>query len=720
MNRTAMLTLLVVSSGCGGDETEPAPPEPLPDCAEHELPLPDGSCVRPGAALDGCGEGFVHDGIYGCEPILPAEPCPPGLMAVPGEDTCRSVMDCGSGKWGDLPVDDLTQYVDGTYGGGDSDGTAAKPWSTIGEGVSAAAPGALIAVAAGSYGENLLISGKPVRLWGVCPEQVVVEATGQPAGPCPPAAVCITDGASGTEVGGLAVRGAGMGVALSGSEGVLIDRARVYDNATLGINADSALGPTSLHIRGSLIEQNYGEGMFFQGALVTVDATVVRTTVPPASDLSRGLGITMQLPCVAASGGLQCDLAARGTINVTRSVIEQNHGLGLLVIGSDATVDTSVVRTTLPHPSGQPGGGGIAAQPACFATSAGLQCDPATRSSASVTRSVIENNHGVGLLVDASDATVDTSVVRGAADPSGWRGIAVQLACSDTPEGQQCDLAARGTASVSRSLVEDNHQAGLLVIGSDVTVDASVVRATVSGPSDQLGGGGVLTQLWCPDTPTGQPCDPAAGSTAGVTRSLIEDNHGVGMLVIGSDATVDGSVVRRTLPSGADQSNGLGISIQLNCDPTPMGWQCDPTTRSSANVTRSVIEQNYTHGLLVVGSDAVLDGLLVRTTWPRASDQLFGDGVTITTMGAPSSATITNLHIADSARAGLVSFGASVSLADTQIRCAAFDLTGEPSDGADFEIVDHGGNSCGCPTADGTCKAVSAGLQPPDPLPASE
>ncbi len=97
MKRLLWLTLLALPNACGGEETEPAPPEadPLPACEEPELALPDGSCIRPGVPHDGCGEGFVHDGVYGCEPILPAEPCPPGLMAVPGDETCRSVMECG-------------------------------------------------------------------------------------------------------------------------------------------------------------------------------------------------------------------------------------------------------------------------------------------------------------------------------------------------------------------------------------------------------------------------------------------------------------------------------------------------------------------------------------------------------------------------------------------------------------------------------------------------
>ncbi|RLB60052.1 MAG: hypothetical protein DRI90_14605 [Deltaproteobacteria bacterium] len=588
MRRLLLLALLVLPSGCGGEETEPAAPQLPPTCEEHELLLPDGSCIRPGVPPDGCGEGFVHDGTYGCEPILPAEPCPPGLMAVPGDESCRSVMECGEGKWGDLPVDATTQYVDGSYGGGDGDGSEAQPWPTIGQAVAAAAPGALIAVGAGTYNENVLIDGKPVRLWGRCPEQVAIAAPAEAVGPCPPTALCILGGADGTEVGGLALRGAGVGILLAGSEHVLADRIRVHDNAGRGITAESTFHSTSIEVRGSLIEHN--------------------------------------------------------------------HDFGLFVMGADAIVDASVVRATLPRASDQRGG----------------------------------------------------------------RGISIQLPCSSTSTGLQCDATARGNASVTRSLIEQNHEAGLLVFGSNVIVDGTVVRATLPSVSDQRGGRGINIQPSCLPTPTGLECDSAARGSASVSRSLIEQNYDVGLLVTGSDANVDATVVRTTLPRASDQLHGRGINVQSLCVHTPTGLQCDAAARASANVTRSLIEHNHEFGLLVASSDANVDATVVRATLSNASYNLFGDGLSVLNKTAPGSATLTNLLIADSARAGLATFGSFVSLADTHIRCAAFPLNGEPFEGSDFELDDRGGNSCGCPTADDTCKLISAGLQPPDPLATNE
>ncbi len=588
MKRWSQLALVTLLSGCGGDETQPVLPHPAA-CEEHELALADGSCIRPGVPLDGCAEGFVHDGVYGCEPILPAEPCPPGLMAVPGDETCRAIMECGDGKWGDLPVDGTTEYVDASYAGGDADGSEAKPWPTIGEAVDAAAPGALIAVAAGTYGESVLIDGKPVRLWGICPDQVTVEATGQQVDVCPPTALCIIGGADGTEVGGLALRGPGMGIMLAGGENVLIDRIRVHDNAAHGIGSVGALGPTSIQVRGSLIEQNHDIGLTVMGSQATVEGTVVRTTQPRLADQMIGIGVSIQITCLATSTGMDCDPTARGNATLRGVLIEQNHDQGLLVAGSDAIVEGTVVRNTLPR----------------------------------------------------------------AADLRNGYGIDVQLACEDTAAGEACDPSTRSTFSMRGSLIEQSHEGGLVVMGSDAIVETTVVRAT-----------------W---------------------------------------------------PRASTQTMGNGVSFQQSCLRGSTGIiECDPATAATGSLRSSLVEHSHDFGLLVMGSEATVENTVVRATYPRPQSGLYGDGIAVQMETTASTATFTKMLIADSTRAGLSLFGSVVSLADSHIRCAAMALNGELYAGNDFELSDGGNNSCGCPIADGTCKLLSAGLQPPDALPGIE
>jgi hypothetical protein len=509
--REIMCAMVVVGCQGGGDDTDDTETAPVTEqgCAELEIAQDDGSCLRPGIAPDGCAAGFEHDGAYGCEPILPADTCPPGLMAVPGEAACRPVMACGEGQWGDIPVDATTVYVDESYGGTDSDGSAVKPWTTIGEAVSAAPTGALIAVAAGSYAEDVLVTNKSLRLWGVCPERVEIVGMGTLF-----AAIDIIHNASGTEVHGLAIRGASRGLGLSGSVDVLVDRVWVHDTGLGGIDLSGAYGPTAAIVRGSLVEATHVAGIFLSGA--------------------------------------------------------------------DGTVETSVVRGTLPHLGTQAFG----------------------------------------------------------------EGIAIQVPC---PEGP-CLVDERPIATVRGSLIEHNTDIGLSIKGADVTVEATVVRGT--------------------------------------------------------------------LPDATQQATGRGINIQPVCDAAT----CDPATRANVTIRGSVVAQNHDIGIFIGGSDVIMDATVVRDTWPRAADGNFGDGVVVMSAYVldgeppPASATLTNMAIARSARAGLSSFGGDLSLAGTAITCAAFGLDGEVIDGDDFVIEDRGNNACGCPNADGQCTAVSAGLAPPTPL----
>ncbi|HZO15595.1 MAG TPA: DUF1565 domain-containing protein, partial [Polyangiaceae bacterium] len=273
MRTLGVQVLLAFASllGCGGDDTAETIAEATPVCAPLELSLPDGSCVRPGVPPDGCADGFVHDGEYGCSPILPEAPCPPGRIAVPGDTMCRPVMPCGAGKWGDIPVDGSTEYVDAAYTGVESDGSESRPWKTIGAAVAAAASNAIVAVARGSYVEDVAVSGKPVKLWGVCPDEVELVGTGVEDG-----ALFIGAFASGSEVHGLAMRGAGLAVVHSGSEAVIFDRVWVHDAAWVGIYSDGQLGPTSFVMRGSLVESNHEYGVLVIDGEALVETSSVR------------------------------------------------------------------------------------------------------------------------------------------------------------------------------------------------------------------------------------------------------------------------------------------------------------------------------------------------------------------------------------------------------------------------------------------------------------
>jgi hypothetical protein len=671
----------VLVMGCGSDETTPIESPPA-DCPAGEwaredgscvpaglppdMPCPpgewlreDGMCIPAGVPPDGCGEGFMHDGDRGCQAVLPAAPCPPGLMAVPGETVCREVAPCAPGTWGDIPVEPDTEYVDASYAGMDSDGSALKPWTSVQPGVDAASPGAIVAIAAGSYVEGVIVGGKRVRLWGVCPRLVEVVRSGGGEAP-----VVVFGGADGSEVRGLSLRGQAMGFYLSGSLDMLLERVWVHDNAGRGIDVESAYGPTGITIRGALVEQNHANGVFVAGPEATLESSVIRATEPDARGLyGRGVGVQAWPPTAAPS-----------TLRLQGSVVEQNHDMGVFVEGSSATVEASVVRTTQPDAQG------------LFGRGVNVQADPTTGapSTLSLQRSVVEQNHEHGVFVAGSEATVEASVVRATAlDAEELVGRGVNVRADPT-------TGAPSTLHLQRSLVEENHQLGVFVEGSSATVDASVVRRTL--PAHGFGRG-VNVQA---DPTTGSP------STFDLQHSLVEQNHQVGVVVAGGEATIEASVVRETQPNVLGY-HGRGVQVQMH-----------PTTGTASTLLleSSLVEQSYEGGVYVIDADATLASCVVRDSLPNGDDRL-GEGVSLASALGNASATIRATRIERSARAAVSTWGAHVAIGGSVLSCQAFDINYETYGGTAARLDDLGGNLCGCPEATAPCVGVTASLEPP-------
>src|SRR4029079_675257 len=149
-NVLVLVGLAFVMAGCGPHEGT-GPADAGPDaCPPGTMLLDDGGCQKAGVPPGACGQGFEPNGQGGCNAILPAAPCPPGQMAVPGDTQCHEVAPCGNGDYGTIPVEATTQFVNGAYPGSDSDGTNVRPWKHIQDGIDHAKSGAIVAVAAGS------------------------------------------------------------------------------------------------------------------------------------------------------------------------------------------------------------------------------------------------------------------------------------------------------------------------------------------------------------------------------------------------------------------------------------------------------------------------------------------------------------------------------------------------------------------------------------------
>jgi hypothetical protein len=501
----AALSLMGCTQETDG-ETTPAKETPPAPCAIGERTLEDGSCQAAGVPPDACGEGFVTDTVGGCLALLPPTSCPDGEMAVPGEESCHLVAPCGQGPWGDIPVEGNTVYVDTSYGGGDGTGSAAKPWTTVQEGIDSASAGAIVAIAPGSYSETLEITGKAVRLWGKCPGEVELVGGNW--------ALLIRQGGSGSEVHDLAVTGAAWGVAITGAENVLVDQVWFHDTPERALAVENLYGPTSVTVTGSLFERVGEMALALMGAALVFDGNAIRNMQPGPTG-GEGRGISVQDDQVSANNG------ERGNLTVRRTHIESAMTTGIFVGGSDALVEQTVVVGTRPQASDGQFGRAISLE--------GYN-DVNPRAGLTIRTSVLEFNTEFGIFATGGDCTIEHVTVRDTAPDAtkgGWgRGINLQ---------DDVELLQRSNATVRESLIERSHDSALDVFGSDVVIEGVAVRDTFPNAGNQRYGRGINVQ---------QGPEPSLHpASVVITGSTISNSVDVGLCIIDAQATVDNTRV---------------------------------------------------------------------------------------------------------------------------------------------------------------------------------
>lgn len=664
-------TTAVVDAGTGGGGGSAATAGARLICAPGELPHDDGACEAPGVPADGCGQGFVADGESGCAATMPAAPCAAGQMALPGETTCRAVALCGGGPWGDAPVEADTQYVDAAYAGGGSDGTQAKPWTTVQAGVDAAAPGAVVAIAAGSYGENVFVD-TPVRLWGACPAQVTLgNASGAPA-------ITVTGAAAGAELHDLAVTGAGLGLYVVGASGVVADRVWIHDTGSTGLIVTESGAPSEVALRRSLVEGAHVVGAAVVGSKLDVEDSILRgTQSDSAGAFGRG---------VSAEHGTN----GAATVSLRRCLVEGHREVGLLALGSTLAIEDTLVRDTSPRESDQGLGAGVEAL--AWPT-------VAERSSVVLTGSVIERSHFCGACAEDSELSLERTVVRDTSPQAsddlfgfGVRVYGVNTGAADRPVG-----------SIRASLIERSHLIGLAVVGAEATIETTVVRDTEPRASDGEFGRGVSVEV---SYDSGQP------SRATLRGVAVARSHEVGLFVVGSEADVDAAWVVDTQPRASDASFGIGV-----------GFSTDIFTQQSARGTfrRSVVERGHVAGLIVAGAEVGVSDVVIRDVAPRPEGD-FGDGIIasstlVVVPGVfPTTVDVDHASVERNARAGVGSFGATITLSATALACNAVDLDGEIVQGEPFVLEDRGDNVCACDATTVPCRVLSSNFEPPAPM----
>jgi len=637
-------------------------------CPDGQV-LVDDVCEVPST----CPEGFVTlpDGV-GCEPLLPADACPPGTMAKIGSETCQPVgaTTCAAGfepaasGWGcaavaatgcvgatmavlgqttcvdigdcagTFPPAAATLFVDDSYAPGDLDATH---FLTIAEAIQAAPTTATIAVEAGSYAESLLVT-KDVAIVGRCAEQVELVGLG----------------------------GAGVGVEVRGAdvtlEGIAV---RSHQPGIVGANG------ASLTVRDCLVESNREVGVAStdSGTTVTVVDSAVRDSLTVGGNL--GWGAIAQFDAALVVDG--SDISGHTMI-----------GVGVLDPNTHLTVRRSVVRDTRILPANGLGAavhvqlGGIAlVEDSALLDNTGYAlstfADNAEPSSTlEVTGSVISGveagssggGHGLFLgsyadvVIRGSTFSDNTLVALSVNGPG-------TVALSDTtvvhtlpnagfgvPLGVQ--LGAQLTAE--RSAFVDSQYYGLFLAdaGSAATLTDSLISGVRKDPIDGVANGIDLrdgTTLTTVGTTieaaeaSGLMIDSRDGSQpsqATLTTTLVQDVGDAGIFHrFGGRSTIDRSAVLRATQVALYLSDSVGADGQRSdctaADSTFAFTQPHSSgelgtgvvSGATLSLTRSTVHENLGFGVLVAseGSLTRLENTIVRSTALETSTLLYAHGV---------------------------------------------------------------------------------------------
>jgi hypothetical protein len=650
------------SGGAGGSEAGARLP-----CPPGALPVGD-ACEAPGVPADGCGVGFAHDGVDACEAILPATACGSGEFALPGETMCHGVGSCGAGQWGDIPVEASTVYVDASFGAM-GDGSATAPFASVQAGVDAASDGAIVAIAAGSYVENVWVD-HPVRLWGVCASDVQIVATSG-------VAVSLAGNADGSALVGLGLSSGGDALQIVDASSVLLDALWIHDAGGIGIALLGSSAAAGLRLEGSLIENVSGYGISaYDGDVELIDSAI--RDVAPDGAANWGVGLIAFTP-------VQQD---KRSVSLERVHIERTRSFGVVVQRAvDTVIADTLIRDVLP--SASLGGDGMGIWQRWSASDG-------ARPSLALTASVIERTHATAIGIYGGDATIERTTVRDVAQddlPGGW-GAGIRF--FDLGEGTNTPPAG----SVRQSTVDRAHRVGVELWAAVAELSSVVVRE----PQPKLDGAHGFGVIAYVHDLTLEPSDLI------MRGSVVDRAHQGGIIVAGSTGLIEDCAVVDTQPKAADDAFGVGISILT---------ELKTALPASAAIHRTVVDGAYGGGVVVGGGDLTLEDVTVRNIARQVNVDDFGDGIgasaTLLLIPGilPTTMQVTRATVEGVPRAGISSFGALISVGQSLLDCNGIDLDGENLDGATFGFEDGGGNDCGCGQARVDCKVLTSNIAPP-------
>ena len=187
-------------------------------------------------------------------------------------------------------------------------------------------------------------------------------------------------------------------------------------------------------------------------------------------------------------------------------------------------------------------------------------------------------------------------------------------------------------------------------------------------------------------------------------NSLVDDCVSAGVLFLGANGELESVAVTRVVPR-PDGSYGMGVVAQnsLESGATP-----------TVSLRYGRIAEAVEAGFSLTNGEATVLGQLVENV--VASSRGFGDAYAVTFRGTLTTLSMDGSEARAAERAAVAMFGATASLAATDLFCSAIDIAVSDHQGASSTLEDRGDNVCGCDGETDVCKALGPTLEPPEPL----
>jgi hypothetical protein len=488
------------------------------------------------------------------------------------------------------------------------DGSRALPFASIAEALEVAAPTSIVALSKGVFDAPIRITRDVGAIVGACTGETSIAST-------------LADETNPV-------------VAIAGA------RARIASLSIRGERFGVWSGPDAhLEVEDVLVDGVRSFGLFATGSTVTGSGLVLRGTRPRSSDGYLGFGLR-------AEGG--------ASVRLERSAIEGNRDHGVLATGgARVELSDSVIARTEPSRD-RSRGFGAAANEATLVLS----------------RSVVAENHGVGVLADSGAAELYDVVIED------------HLARIDTGDnGEAVDAGDGGSVTIRRARFSGNRSFGLLIGRATVDAEDLIVRDTKLQDRSGLGGIGLYVR---------------SGGSVSLRRALFAGNRhaGINARDPGSRITAEDLTVTGTRPTPIGLG-GRGIDLQLGATMEVMRLDAEDNTDigvivngeatrfagtdvrvrtlgkglvterlARASIVRGLFDGNREVGLFAAGgSSLVLEDLVVRDTESSTS----GEGGHALVVQGSDVESRRSLFDRNRDVALFASAGATVRLSDVQI-----------------------------------------------------